>query len=454
MILRQFYLSCLAHASYLVADPVTRVAAVVDPQRDIQQYLDAAAQAGVAIRHVVLTHFHADFVAGHLELRDRCGAEIHLGAAARAGYAFTPAADGDDIVLGAVKLRVLATPGHTPEGITLLVHAGDPAHPRAALTGDTLFIGDVGRPDLLASAGSGTVDAAALAGALHDSLGRLLALPDDVLVYPAHGAGSLCGRNLAKETVSTIGEQRRGNHALQPMARERFIALVTSDLPPAPPYFAHDVALNRDGHATVAAAAPGLELAAAIAARAAGAQVLDVRDATAFAGAHWAGSVNVGLRGQFATWAGSVLDPARAVIVVAEPGQEAEAALRLGRIGFDRVAGHLAGGMAALAGRPDLIASATRVAPGDLAGVLRAPGSVLVDVRAPGEFAHGAIPGAVNIPLQELPRRLAEVPAGPVVVVHCAAGYRSSAAASLLAAHGRRVADLIGGYAAWKAVAA
>jgi glyoxylase-like metal-dependent hydrolase (beta-lactamase superfamily II) len=303
MILEQHYLACLSQASYLIADESTGIAAVVDPRRDVDLYVEAAAKHGVAIRHVVLTHFHADFVAGHLELAKRTGATIHLGALASADYAFEPLGDGAELALGRVRLRALETPGHTPEGISLLVFDGpDAAEPHAVLTGDTLFIGDVGRPDLMASVG---VTAEELAGMLYDSTrDKLLKLPDATLVYPGHGAGSMCGKNLSTDTVSTIGDQRRFNYALQPMSRADFIALVTAELPLAPAYFGFDARKNREERGmledVLAGLAP-LELPAFDEQLAAGAIALDVRDPEQYAAGHLERSISIGLDGRFAT---------------------------------------------------------------------------------------------------------------------------------------------------------
>ncbi len=457
MILKQYYLGCLAHASYLVGDETQGTAAVVDPQRDVDQYLDDAGRLGLSITYAILSHFHADFVAGHLELRKRAGATLALGARARADYDFTPLRDGDDLDLGRVRLRILETPGHTPEGISLLVYdtARDPMRPHAVLTGDTLFIGDVGRPDLMASAG---MSAGELAGMLFDSLhGKLLKLPDTTLVYPAHGAGSMCGRSLGSETVSTIGDQRRFNYALQPMARDAFVRLVTADQPDAPPYFALDAELNRRERDTLdeslARGLKPLDLRAFLAMRAAGAQVLDVRDAAEFAGAHLTGSVEIGLGGKFATWAGTLLDRERSILIVAEPGREQEAATRLGRIGFDHVAGYLDGGMMALEARPDLVRRLDRITAADLAERLASEDRpVVVDVRTEREWREKRIAGSLNVPLGRLEERAAEIPEDRPVVLHCASGYRSCAAASLLLRRGMQgAADLVGGIAAWEA---
>ncbi len=455
--LKQYYLGCLAHASYLIADETTGVAAVVDPQRDVDQYLSDAAAGGLRIEHVFLTHFHADFVAGHLELRARTGATIHLGARAEADYAFVPGRDGDRLELGPnVRLEILETPGHTPESISLVVHdrQQDAVNPYAVLTGDTLFIGDVGRPDLMASVG---MTAEELAGLLYDSLrNKLLVLPDATLVYPAHGAGSMCGKNLSKETVSTLGEQRKFNYALQPMARDEFVRLVTADQPEAPGYFAYDADLNRRERPTLdmtlARMLQPLALEEVLRMAAAGAYVLDVRDPADWAGAHLAGSINIGLSGQFATWAGSLLDRTRAIVVVADPGRESEAATRLGRIGFDHLAGYLDTGMAALAGRPELLRAHERVTAPVLAEWLaQAAPPVVLDIRNPGERDAKHIAGSLHIPLAQLERRRGEIPRGRRLVVHCAGGYRSMIALSLLEHHAVPDAtDLVGGIAAWE----
>jgi glyoxylase-like metal-dependent hydrolase (beta-lactamase superfamily II) len=460
MILEQYYLGCLAHASYLVADEQSRTAAVVDPQRDIDEYLDDARRLGVEIRHVFLTHFHADFVAGHLELRDRVGATIYLGARAQAEYAFVPLGDGDTVELGPeVRLEVLETPGHSPESISILVHdrTRTGTDPYAVLTGDTLFIGDVGRPDLRASLGWSAEE---LAGLLFDSLReKLLPLPDETLVYPAHGAGSLCGRNLSTDTVSTIGVQRLYNYALQPMSKAEFMDIVTADQPDTPPYFTYDAVLNAQERPTLDKALERelqpLSLDEVLEARRDGAQLLDTRDPADFEGAHLAGSVNVGLSGSYATWCGTVLDRERPVVIVADPGREREAATRLGRIGFDIVAGYLEDGMEALATRPDLVARVERVTAGALAEQLASGEQPLVvDVRTEREWNEKRIDGSLNVPLGKLLQRIDELPRDRPMLVHCATGYRAAIAVSLLLREGfTEVADLVGGIAAWEASA-
>ena len=455
VILKQYYLSCLAHASYLVADETTRVAAVVDPQRDIDQYVQDAERQSLEIRHVFLTHFHADFVAGHLELAQRAGATIHLGARAEAEYAFEPLADGAEVELGPdVRLRVLETPGHSPESISILVSdRAATVEPAAVLTGDTLFIGDVGRPDLRASIGW---SADALGRLLYDSVHeKLLPLPDDTVVYPGHGAGSMCGKQIGEDTISTIGIQRRYNYALQPMSREAFVRIVTADQPEAPAYFSHDAVLNRQKRQTLDNALERtlqpIGLDAALRLQRTGAQVLDVREPADYAGAHLCGSVNIPLNGKYATWAGTLLDPDTDLVIVADPGGEEEAAVRLGRIGFDRVAGFLDGGMDTVGSRTELLCRTARIAAATLAELLTDRPPVVVDVRTEKEWRAQRIEGSLNIPLSRLPETWSEVPTG-TVVVHCGSGYRSTVATSLLARNGRTdLFDLVGGLAAWKA---
>src|SRR6202046_1556516 len=329
MVLKQYYLGYLAHASYLLGDETSSTAIIVDPQRDIQQYLADAEKWGLQIRHVFLTHFHADFVAGHLELRDRCGAAIYLGSRAKAEYAFVPMADGDTLEFPGLRLQVLETPGHTIESISILVFdlKKDPAKPHAVLTGDTLFIGDVGRPDLGASLGWTAND---LGAHLYESLrDKLLTLPDETLVYPAHGAGSLCGKQLSSDTVSSLGDQRRFNYALQPMSEEAFVRLVTADQPDAPPYFTYDAILNTRERATLDQNLEQnlhpIDLDEVLQMGDTGVQVLDVRDPGEYGKGHLAGSINIGLGGQYATWAGTVLDRTKPIVIIDEPGRELEA---------------------------------------------------------------------------------------------------------------------------------
>ena len=462
MKIQQYYLACLSHASYMITDEKTKTAAVVDPQRDIDQYVADAKAGGYTIKHVFLTHFHADFIAGHIELRDKAGATIHLGRRAEAEFECVHMKDGDVVEFGDVKLEIMETPGHTPEGISILVYdlARSTTAPEAVLTGDTLFIGDVGRPDLLASIG---VTADELADMLYDSItNKLVKLPDATLVYPTHGAGSMCGKSLSKETVSTIGEQKKFNYALQPMSREAFKQIVTADQPEAPDYFVHDAILNRKErtalHDAMEQQLKPLSVDHVLAMQKAGAQILDVRDGIDFEGEHMKGAINIALSGKYATWAGSMLTHDLPIVVIAEEGGEEEAVMRLGRIGFDNVAGYLANGMRALETRPELAQRTERITAPALAewidGQRPDAGAtpVVLDIRSEAEHAGGHIEGSLNIPLPRLEERIGELPADRPVVVHCEGGYRSAIGASLLQKLGRQhVYDLVGGYKAWAA---
>ncbi len=457
MIFKQFYLPCLAHASYVIGDEQTGTAAVVDPQRDTDQYIAFAAEHALKIKHVFLTHLHADFVAGHLELRDRAGAAIYLGAAAKAAYSFTPLRDGAILEFGCVRLKVLETPGHTPESISIVVYdlSSSDTQPYAVLTGDTLFIGDVGRPDLRAALGW---SATQLGSMLFDSLHtKLLGLPDASLVYPAHGAGSLCGKAISKETVSTLGEQRRTNYALQPMSKEAFIQVVTADQPDAPAYFNYDAVLNSEERPTLDQALAlemnPMTLDVLLEFQAAGAQILDTRDPVDFAAAHLAGSINIGLSGQYATWAGTVLDRKHPIVIIADPGRESEAAIRLGRIGFDHVAGYLKDGLQSLKSRPELTVTTERLSAPFAAELLSSPQPPqVIDVRAPREREQKYIAGSLGVPLNHLVEKLETLPKDRRLLVYCAGGYRSSIAASLLQRNGfDHVSEIAGGIAGWEA---
>jgi len=451
---RQYYLGCLSHASYLVGDTSTGRAVVVDPQRDIAQYLADADANGLRIERVIETHFHADFLSGHLELAQATGAVISYGdaAAGRAEYAIETLAHGERISLGEVELEIRATPGHTPESISIVVweHAGD-AVPYGVLTGDTLFIGDVGRPDLLVSIGHTAED---LGRMLYHSLHeQLLTLPDATRVYPAHGAGSACGKNLSTETESTIGAERATNYALQPMSEDEFVARVTEGQPAAPPYFLFAATLNRKQRDLLheQGIAP-MTLDEVLAAQRNGAAVLDTRDQVMFAAGHLRGSIDVGLDGRFAEYTGDVLAPDTPIVLVGEPNTEAEARTRLARIGFDNVIGALDDYVDAFMQHPDLVERASRLTVDELADRRESvPSLQVVDIRNPGEVeATGTIPGAVVISLPHLVGRIDELDPGAPTVVYCAGGYRSTIAASTLRAHGfADVSDLLGGIGAW-----
>lgn len=452
MFLQRYYLECLSHASYMVADEKTKVAVVIDPRRDIDIYAEDARQHGFEIKHVILTHFHADFVAGHIELRDRVGARIYLGARAKAEFDFEPLGDGSVIEFGDVRLEAMETPGHTPEGITLLAFdkATDSKNPHAIFTGDTLFLGDVGRPDLFASIG---VTAHELAEMLYDSLqNKLLKLPDETLVYPAHGAGSMCGKALSDEAVSTLGEQKLYNYALQPMTKEDFIKMVTADQPEAPAYFSYDATLNQQERPnldeSMQKSMKALDLNTVLSLQKSGAQIVDVREVADFAGAHFRDSMNIGIDGRFATWAGTLLIKDVPIIIVAEAHRVEESVMRLGRIGFHNVKGYLKDGMESLKDRADLVSKTQRIS---VAAIDELEGqTTILDIRNENEWEGGHIEGSINIPLNHLADRIAEVPESGHVIVHCQGGYRSMIAASLLEKKGRsNVFDLVGGYQAW-----
>lgn len=450
--IERFYLGCLAHASYMVASE--GVAAVIDPQRDVDIYLEAAAQNGWKIKYIIETHVHADFVSGHLELAQHTGAQIYLGAGSGAEFPHIAVKDGDSIEFGQCTLRFLQTPGHTLESICIVLEdRGQPERPAVVFTGDTLFVGDVGRPDL-----SPTHTPQQLAAALYDSLHKkLLTLPDDTEIYPAHGAGSLCGRNMSLESSSTIGKQRQSNYALQARNSEEFIHLLTDNLAAAPEYFAREVTLNRKG-ASLLSQLPQLAPLPAAEVRHLqdeGAVVLDTRPAAQFAAAHVPGSIHIALTGQYASWAARILGLDTPLIIVGEdPGSIRESQMRLARVGMESVAGYLEDGIAGWARGGFDFDSIPQVAVIDLADLLHhEPDQVTVlDVREMAEVEAGAIPDSRSIPLGKLKARIGELPSEKLIVVHCKSGYRSSIATSILRHAGiRNVVNLMGGFEAWKA---
>jgi rhodanese-related sulfurtransferase/glyoxylase-like metal-dependent hydrolase (beta-lactamase superfamily II) len=454
VIFSQHYLGCLSHASYLIGDDTTGRAVVVDPRRDIGIYIEEAAAKGLRIERVIETHLHADFLSGHLELAQETGAAISFGEVAKLEFPTEPLVDGQRISLGEVTLEIRATPGHTPESICVLVFEHpDDAFPYGVLTGDTLFIGDVGRPDLLASSGTG-FSADALARLLYKSLHeRILDLPDGTRVFPAHGAGSACGKQLSSETSSTLGEQRRSNYALAPMTEDEFVAVVTEGQPTRPHYFSYDASRNRQAHGLLDedSPLPPMGLPEVLQHQAAGAVALDTREPADFAASHLGGAVNVGLQGRFAEWAGDVLDPESDIVLVGDPATASESRIRLARIGFDRVVGYLSEPGQLLVDRPDLVEASSRLTIEQLAELRGLqPGLQLVDVRNPGETSAGTIPGARVIPLPVLVDSLGDLDRGSPVVVNCAGGYRSIVGASVLRSAGfADVSDLLGGYGAW-----
>jgi hydroxyacylglutathione hydrolase len=448
----QYYLDCLSHASYLIGDETTGRAVVVDPQRDVSEYMADAKELGFQIELVIETHFHADFLSGHLELADATGAKIVYSSVAQPEFDFIGVDDGERYALGDVMLEFRQTPGHTPESLCVVVYEhADGTVPYGVLTGDTLFIGDVGRPDLLASIGY-TRDE--LADKLYDSLhDKLMTLPDATRVYPAHGAGSACGKNLSTDLWSTMGDQKQWNYALGAPDKASFVELVTAGQPPAPGYFAYDAILNRKNRALLdeTAAPPAMSYQQAMQALAARAVLVDGRSPEDFAEGHLRGAVNIGLAGRYAEFAGSVVQPDVDIVLVTEPGAELEGKNRLARIGFDRVIGCLDAPEEAMFEHKDAVQIASRLtakAFGERAAEVA--DLQIVDVRSPGEAEAGMVPGALNIPVGQLPARVGELNPERPTVVYCAGGYRSSVAASLLRQRGfADVSDILGGYNAW-----
>lgn len=454
LVFRQYQLACLSLFSYLVGDTTTGRAVVVDPQRDIEQYLADAEAHGLTIERVIETHFHADFLSGHLELAAATGATISYGDRAQADFAFDGLADGQRLSLGTVELEVLHTPGHTPESISLVVRPEPGAEPWAVLTGDALFIGDVGRPDLLSSVGH-TANGLArdLYRSLHD---KLLTLPDPTLVYPAHGAGSACGKHMSTAVSSSIGEQRTTNYALAPMSEAAFVEAVTEGQSVAPRYFSYAADANRRQRDLLREDAPPEErtVERVLELIDEGAVILDTRAPEEFASGHVRGSINVGLGGRFAEYAGSVVRVGQPLIVTGDSDTALEAKIRLGRIGVDTVVGALAEVPRVLADHPDLAEPSRRLPAHEVAAWIDdEPDLQIIDVRGVGEVdATGMIEGARNIPLPRLLDELDTLDKTPTTIVYCASGYRSSIAASLLQANGfAQVADLLGGHDAWAA---
>lgn len=449
----QFFLGCLAHASYVVSSE--GVAAVIDPQRDVDLYLDIAREKGLKIEHIIETHLHADFVSGHRELADRTGARICIGAGSGAAFPHTALKDGDSLQFGQCRLDFLSTPGHTLESMCVaMTDLTEPSGPRAVFTGDTLFVGDVGRPDL-----SGDHTPQELAGMLYESLQqKLLKLPDETEVFPAHGAGSLCGRQMSTERSSTIGKERRTNYALRAKTREEFISLLTDVMPPRPEYFLRDVELNRQGASALDQIAPPVAVSAAEVRRlqAEGAIVLDTRPVTEFAAGHVPGSIQIGLSGQYASWAARIIGLDSRIILVGEDLEHVqESQMRLARVGIENVHAYLEDGISGWIRAGYEAESIPQISVQEFAGLLETENGHLavLDVREPGEVEAGAIANSVRIPLGELAKRTAEIDRDKLLVVHCKSGYRSSIATGILRRAGfRDIANLTGGFDAWKAM--
>jgi glyoxylase-like metal-dependent hydrolase (beta-lactamase superfamily II)/rhodanese-related sulfurtransferase len=452
MIFEQHYLDCLSQASYFIGDETSKRAVVVDPRRDIDPYLATAQEHGMTIEMVIETHLHADFLSGHLEVAAATGATIAYGSLATTEFESRKMAHGERINLGEVELEIRHTPGHTPESISIVVYenAGDDV-PYGVLTGDCLFIGDVGRPDLLSSVGVAPDD---LAGSLYDSLHeQLMTLPDQTRVYPAHGAGSACGKSLSTETWSTIGQQRVENYALAPMTKAEFIEVVTAGQTAPPAYFSFEAVLNKQNHPVLdpTESPRSLALVEVLTHQAEGGVILDTREPPAFSEGHLTGSINVGLSGRFSEYSGGIISPDVPIVLVTEAGHELESKVRLARIGFDNVVGHLDDIAGAIAAEPTAISVVPRV---DVDGLAEARATVadlqLVDIRQPGETANGIVEGSELIPLTQLNERLGELDPSRPTIVYCRSGFRSMIAASRMKQAGFvDVSDLIGGFNAW-----
>lgn len=454
MFFKDYYLGCLAHASYIVGSHGEAV--VIDPQRDIEEYVADTKDAGLVIKYVIETHLHADFVSGHRELAERTGAQIVFGNRAKAAFPHVAAKDGDVLTVGALELRILETPGHTPESICIIVtDTEDLKQPAKLFSGDTLFIGDVGRPDLIAAKG---FRAEQMAEMMYETLHeKLLKLPDETEIFPAHGAGSLCGKQLSTEKTSTIGLQRKHNYALQPMPKEKFVEMLIADQPEIPQYFSKDVQINWQGAGALAAISAPRALTAEEAEKLSkndNAIFLDVRSAGDYAAGHIKDSLNIALNGQFASWAGSLIPIGTQIIFVTSDEEEVnEAVTRLARVGIETAIGYLESGIASWTEAGFELTQTPTLTVDELSLLLAgtdAESPLVLDVRRRAEFAAGHVCDAVNIPLAELEKRISEVPAGKSLAIICRTGYRSSTAQSILERAGLTAAsNVLGGMTAW-----
>lgn len=455
MFVKQLYTGCLSEAAYYVESD--GIAAVIDPLRDIEAYLQLAQERNASIRYIFETHFHADFVSGHLDLAAATGATIVYGPATQTAFPVHVASDGERFAIGQLSLEVLHTPGHTLESSCYLLKDENGKN-KAVFTGDTLFVGDVGRPDLAQKGNDITMTD--LAGMLYDSLQqKIMPLEDDVIVYPAHGAGSSCGKNLGPETFSTIGEQKQSNYALQASDKEAFIQAVTDGLAAPPQYFPINARINKEGYESLDAVLnQGMQALDIAAFKTAAADpdtiILDTRHANIFTQGFIPGSISIGLEGRFAEWAGSLLPFTKNILLVTAAGMEKESIIRLARVGFSRFAGHLSGGFEAWTNAGEKTDMLIDVEADEMAMDLPFdPNMVIVDVRKETEFGNGHIREALNIPLTELtdPGSMADLEENHNIYVHCAGGYRSVIACSLLKREGiHNIRNVTGGWSAIK----
>ncbi len=445
MFIQQLYTSCLAQAAYYIES--NGEAAIIDPLRDYEAYVAMANERGATIKYIFETHFHADFVSGHIDLANKTGAKIVYGPTTQTTYPVHVATDGEVLKLGNINIKVLHTPGHTPESSCFLLQ-DENGNDHCVFTGDTLFVGDVGRPDLL----DGVMTKEELAGMMYDSLhNKLLPMANEVIVYPAHGAGSACGKNIGKETFSTIGEQRANNYALQPMTKAQFIAAVTDGIQPAPAYFFKDAKLNKQGYATfdevLSKALKPLTVAELEAELKNVTTIIDTRIPDVFELGFITGSLNFGLNGQYAIWAATILDITTPVVLVAEPGKEQESAERLTRVGFDNIKGFLQGGFEAWLDaekRYDMVIS---IDDEEFELDVKHTEVGVLDVRKPGEFNELHVDKAQHFSLDNIVENTKTLDPTKEYLVHCAGGYRSMIAVSYLKAHGiKNVKNVWGGF--------
>ncbi len=454
MIVEQLYTGCLSEAAYFIASDGE--AAIIDPLRDVHVYIQKAQEMGVKIKYIFETHFHADFVSGHLELAKKTGAPIVYGPKTTTSFEIYAANDGEEFSIGKLKMKVLHTPGHTLES-TCYYLSDEEGKPYCVFTGDTLFVGDVGRPDLF----SGNLSKEELAAYLYDSLqNKIKTLPDNVIVYPAHGPGSSCGKNLGPQTYSTIGEQKESNYALQNMTKEDFIKVVTEGLSTPPAYFPINARINREGYSSLddvkTEAMQALSVADFKAKVSAGAWILDTRPATVFTEGFVPDSISIGLDGRFAEWAGSLLPFDQSLVLVTEPGKEEESVIRLARVGIDNVQGYLDGSYEAWKNAGEKIDMIIDIEPEELAMDMPHDSKLeVIDVRKPSEFEAAHVKGATNMPLDTLmdPMNMAMVDGDNNLYVHCAGGYRSVIAASLMKRQGfHNLRNVLGGFGKIKQV--
>jgi hydroxyacylglutathione hydrolase len=444
MYIEQLYTNCLAEAAYYIESEGE--AAIIDPLRETEPYIELAARRGAKIKYVFETHFHADFVSGHLDLSRIVNAPIIYGPQADTSYKAYNATDGEVFQLGKVSIKALHTPGHTPESTCYLL-LDENKKPHAVFTGDTLFVGDVGRPDLL----DGKMSKEELASMLYDSLNaKIKTLPDDVIVYPAHGPGSACGKNIGKETQSTIGQQKKFNYALKEMSREEFIDKVTEGILPPPQYFLEDARINKQGYEPIEEVIRDnqkpLSAEQVKGAIKNGAVLLDTRTADDFEKGFVPGSINIGLNGQFAVWVGTLIDITREIVLVTEPGKEYESVLRLARVGYEKVIGYLKGGVAAW---PDQLETVNSITAEELKDHLNS--TSIIDVRKPGEWNAGHLKEASFVPLADFPSNLNDLDKNQSYIVHCGGGYRSMTAISIMKKHGfKNLINVYGGFGAMK----